>query len=159
MRHMHSKPSKTTLQTDTRMKKSLACLITAGLMTAATAQAEQVQFICSGTHVEYDGWGKRVEQMSSLKEDPVDLMVDTSAEKIYFSTIYSGPVTATLKTSAEWYEGEVHLDKTVMGRKLAIVSVKIGRIAWGAMTVYTLDDKDGENHLAYAGVCTPKTVS
>ena len=141
------------------MKKSLVSLISAGLMMAPAAQAEQIRFICSGTHVEYDGWGKRVEQMSSLKEDPVDLMVDTTAGKIHFSTMYGGPVTAPLKVSAEWYEGEVPMDKTVMGRKIAIVSVKVGRIAWGAMTVYTLDGKDGENHLAYAGVCTPKTVS
>jgi hypothetical protein len=141
------------------VKTSLASLIVAGLMLAANVQAEQIRFICSGTHVEYDGWGKRVEQMSSLKEDPVDLMVDTTAGKIYFSTMYGGPVTAQLKTSAEWFEGEVAMDKTVMGRKIAIVSVKVGRIAWGAMTVYTLDGKDGENHLAYAGVCTPKTVS
>lgn len=141
------------------MNKLLASLIFSACVITPNAQAEQVRFICSGTHVEYDGWGKRVEQMSSLKEDPVDLMVDTTAGKIHFSTLYGGPVTAELKTSSEWYEGEVAMDKTVMGRKIAIVSVKVGRIAWGAMTVYTLDGKDGENHLAYAGVCTPKTVS
>ncbi len=141
------------------MNTPIASLLAAGLMMTATAQAEQIRFICSGTHVEYDGWGKRVEQMSSLKEDPVDLMVDTGAGKIHFSTLYGGAVTADLKTSAEWYEGEVAMDKTVMGRRIAQVSVKVGRIAWGAMTVYTLEGKDGENHLAYAGVCTPKTVS
>ena len=141
------------------MKKIFAATMAAGLLLAAHAHAEQIRFICSGTHVEYDGWGKRVEQMSSLKEDPVDLMVDTSAGKIHFSTLYGGPVTAELKTSAEWYEGEVPMNKTVMGRKIAYVSVKVGRIAWGAMTVYTLDERDGDNHLAYAGVCTPKTVS
>ena len=134
-------------------------MLAAGWMMATNASAEQIRFICSGTHVEYDGWGKRVEQISSLKEDPVDLMVDTTAGKIYFSTLYGGSVSATLNTSAEWYEGEVEMDKTVMGRKIALVSVKIGRIAWGAMTVYTLDGREGENHLAYAGVCTPKTVS
>jgi hypothetical protein len=144
---------------DARMTKTLASLITTGLMMAATAKAEQIRFICSGTHVEYDGWGKRVEQMSSLKEDPVDLMVDTTAGKIHFSTMYGGPVTAELKISPEWFEAEVPMNKTVMGRKIASVSVKVGRIARGAMTVYTLDSKDGENHLAYAGVCTPKTVS
>lgn len=141
------------------MRNTLAALITVGLMSAANVQAEQIRFICSGTHVEYDGWGKRVEQMSSLKEDPVDLVVDTAEGKIHFSTLYGGPVTAELKVSAEWYEGQVAMNKTVMGRKIAIVSVKVGRLAWGAMTVYTLDDQDGENHLAYAGVCTPKTVS
>ena len=141
------------------MNKLLASLIFSACVITPNAQAEQVRFICSGTHVEYDGWGKRVEQMSSLKEDPVDLMVDTTAGKIHFSTMYGGPVTAALKISAEWYEGEVAMDKSVMGRKIAIVSVKVGRIAWGAMTVYTLDSKDGENHLAYAGVCTPKTIS
>ena len=140
-------------------KKLLLSVIIGVWMMATNVRAEQIRFICSGTHVEYDGWGKRVEQMSSLKEDPVDLMVDTTAGKIHFSTLYGGSVTATLNTSAEWYEGEVAMDKTVMGRKIARVSVKVGRIAWGAMTVYTLDDKDGENHLAYAGVCTPKTVS
>ena len=141
------------------MNKLLGSLTFAALLMTANAQAEQIRFICSGTHVEYDGWGKRVEQMSSLKEDPVDLMVDTTAGKIHFSTLYGGPVTADLKTSAEWYEGEVAMDKTVMGRKIAVVSVKVGRIAWGAMTVYTLEGKEAENHLAYAGVCTPKTVS
>lgn len=141
------------------MTSGITSLLVAGLLLTANAQAAQVKFICSGTHVEYDGWGKRVEQMSSLKEDPVDLVVDTGAGKIHFSTMYGGPVTAELKTSAEWYEGEVALDKTIMGRKIAFVSVKVGRIAWGAMTVYTLDGKDGENHLAYAGLCTPKTVS
>lgn len=140
------------------MTSGITSLLVAGLLLTANAQAAQVKFICSGTHVEYDGWGKRVEQMSSLKEDPVDLVVDTGAGKIHFSTMYGGPVTAELKTSAEWYEGEVALDKTIMGRKIAFVSVKVGRIAWGAMTVYTLDGKDGENHLAYAGLCTPKTV-
>jgi len=125
------------------MTSGITSLLVAGLLLTANAQAAQVKFICSGTHVEYDGWGKRVEQMSSLKEDPVDLVVDTGAGKIHFSTMYGGPVTAELKTSAEWYEGEVALDKTIMGRKIALVSVKVGRIAWGAMTVYTLDGKDG----------------
>lgn len=141
------------------MKKIYAALISTLLLATAGAQAEQTRFICSGTHVEYDGWGKRVEQMSSLKEEPIDLVVDTAKGKVHFNTLYTGAVTADLKTSDQWYEGEVPVNKTVMGRKIALVSVKVGRIAWGAMTVYTLDDKDGENHLAYAGVCTPKPLN
>ena len=140
------------------MKKIPATLSLALLLASAGAHAEKTRFICSGTHVEYDGWGKRVEQMSSLKEEPVDLLVDTTAGKVRFNTLYTGAVTADLKTSDQWYEGEVPVNRTVMGRKIAFVSVKVGRIAWGAMTVYTLDDKEGENHLAYAGVCTPKSV-
>ena len=141
------------------MNKVFAPLILTALLATANVHAEQTRFICSGTHVEYDGWGKRVEQMSSLKEEPIDLLVDTTARKIHFSTLYAGTLTAELKASDQWYEGEVPVDLTVMGRRIAFVSVKIGRIAWGAMTVYTLDDKDGENHLGYAGVCTPKSVS
>ena len=125
---------------------------------AATAKAEQIRFICSGTHVEYDGWGKRVEQMSSLKEDPVDLMIDTESKKIRFSTKYAGTVTTDLNISDQWFEGEARVNVTSMQRKIALVSVKLGRIAWQAMTIYTLDDVNGETHLAYAGVCTPSSV-
>ncbi len=118
--------------------------------------AEKIRYICSGTHVEYDGWGKRVEQMSSLKEDPVDLVIDTTAKKIRFSTLYGGPVEAELKESAQWFEGQATLNKPVMNGTIATVSVKADRYIWGAHTIYTL--ANGENHLAYAGVCTPKVI-
>ena len=36
---------------------------------AATAQAEQIRFICSGTHVEYDGWGTYFEGDEEFDED------------------------------------------------------------------------------------------
>ena len=111
MRRMRSKPSMNTLPPEACMIKIFVSLISVGLMMAATAKAEQIRFICSGTHVEYDGWGKRVEQMSSLKEDPVDLMVDTTAGKIHLSTMYGGPVTAELKTSPEWFEAEVQIGR------------------------------------------------
>ncbi len=134
--------------------------LTALLATAAlvpVAHAESIRYICSGTHVEYDGWGKRVEQMSSLKEDPVDLVIDTTAKKIRFSTLYGGPVETELKVSAQWYEGEAILNKAVMNGTIATVSVKADRYIWGAHTIYTLTN--GENHLAYAGVCTPKIIN
>lgn len=126
------------------------------LLIAGAAHAEKIRYICSGTHVEYDGWGKRVEQMSSLKEDPVDLVIDTTAKKISFSTLYGGPVVADLKESPRWYEGEVTLNKPVMNGTIATVSVKADRQIWGAHTVYTL--ANGDNHLGYAGVCTPKVI-
>ncbi len=126
------------------------------LAQVSTVHAEKIRYICSGTHVEYDGWGKRVEQMSSLKEDPVDLVIDTTAKKIRFSTLYGGPVEAELKESAQWYEGEARLDKQVMNGTIATVSVKADRYIWGAHTIYTLTN--GENHLGYAGVCTPKVI-
>ena len=126
------------------------------LAQAPAVHAETIRYICSGTHVEYDGWGKRVEQMSSLKEDPVDLVIDTTAKKIRFSTLYGGPVETDLKISAQWYEGEATLNKPVMNGTIATVSVKADRYIWGAHTIYTLTN--GENHLAYAGVCTPKVI-
>ena len=139
--------------------RQLFTLVAALTMLAVTpAQSEQIRYICSGTHVEYDGWGKRTEQMSSLKEDPVDLMIDTESKKIRFSTKYAGTVTTDLNISDQWFEGEARVNVTSMQRKIALVSVKLGRIAWQAMTIYTLDDVNGETHLAYAGVCTPSSV-
>ena len=140
------------------MKEIIALLAAATLFAAGGAHAEQIRYICSGTHVEYDGWGKRTEQMSSLKEDPVDLVIDTELKKVSFSTKYAGSVTTDLKISEQWYEGEAPVNVTVMKRNVAQVSVKLGRIAWQAMTIYTLDDANGETHLAYAGVCTPKAM-
>ena len=140
------------------MKKILTLLAAATILAAGGTHAEQIRYICSGTHVEYDGWGKRTEQMSSLKEDPVDLVIDTELKKVSFSTKYAGSVTTDLKISEQWYEGEAPVNITVMKRNVAQVSVKLGRIAWQAMTIYTLDDANGETHLAYAGVCTPKAV-
>ena len=140
------------------MKKILTLLAVAALFSAGGAHSEQIRYICSGTHVDYDGWGKRTEQMSSLKEDPVDLVIDTESKKVSFSTKYAGHVTTDLKISDQWYEGEAPVNVTVMKRKGAQVSVKLGRIAWQAMTIYTLDDANGETHLAYAGVCTPSVV-
>ncbi len=122
----------------------------------AVAHAENIRYICSGTHVEYDGWGKRVEQMSSLKEDPIDLVVDTTAKKIHFTTLYGGPVVAELKESVQWFEGEVALNKPVMNGTIATVSVKANRHIWGVHTLYTLTN--GDNHLGYAGVCTQKVL-
>ncbi|MEY3791077.1 MAG: hypothetical protein RI960_1328 [Pseudomonadota bacterium] len=140
------------------MKKILTLFAVVTLFSTGGAHSEQIRYICSGTHVDYDGWGKRTEQMSSLKEDPVDLVIDTEAKKVSFSTKYAGPVTTDLKISDQWYEGEAAVNVTVMNRKVAQVSVKLGRIAWQAMTIYTLDDANGETHLAYAGVCTPSAV-
>ena len=140
------------------MKKILTLLAVAALFSAGGAHSEQIRYICSGTHVEYDGWGKRTEQMSSLKEDPVDLVIDTESKKVSFSTKYAGHVTTDLKISDQWFEGEAPVSVTVMKCKVAQVSVKLGRIAWQAMTIYTLDDANGETHLAYAGVCTPSVV-
>ena len=140
------------------MKKILTLLVVATLFFAGGAHSEQIRYICSGTHVDYDGWGKRTEQMSSLKEDPVDLVIDTESKKVSFSTKYAGHVTTELKISDQWYEGEALVNVTVMKRKVAQVSVKLGRIAWQAMTIYTLDDANGETHLAYAGVCTPSVM-
>ena len=140
------------------MKKILTLLVVATLFFAGGAHSEQIRYICSGTHVDYDGWGKRTEQMSSLKEDPVDLVIDTESKKVSFSTKYAGHVTTELKISDQWYEGEAPVNVTVMKRKVAQVSVKLGRIAWQVMTIYTLDDANGETHLAYAGVCTPSVV-
>jgi len=140
------------------MKKILTLFAVVTLFSTGGAHSEQIRYICSGTHVEYDGWGKRTEQMSSLKEDPVDLVIDTEAKKVSFSTKYAGHVTTDLKISDQWYEGEAAVNVTVMKRKIALVSVKLGRIAWQAMTIYTLDDANGETHLAYAGVCTPKAM-
>ena len=137
-------------------RTTIACLLMIMMMQATAAHAEKIRYICSGTHVEYDGWGKRVEQMSSLKEDPVDLVIDTTENKIRFSTLYGGPVEAELKVSARWYEGEAKLDKPVMNGTIATVSVKADRTIWGAHTIYTLTN--GENHLGYAGVCTPKVI-
>lgn len=131
-------------------------LLVACLLAAGTAHAESIRYICSGTHVEYDGWGKRVEQMSSLKEDPIELVIDTTARKISFSTLYGGAVVADLTESAQWYEGEVAINKPAMNGTIAKVSVKAGRVVWGASTIYTLDN--GDNHLGYAGVCTPKVL-
>jgi hypothetical protein len=140
------------------MKKILTLFAVVTLFSTGGAHSEQIRYICSGTHVDYGGWGKRTEQMSSLKEDPVDLVIDTEAKKVSFSTKYAGPVTTDLKISDQWYEGEAAVNVTVMNRKVAQVSVKLGRIAWQAMTIYTLDDANGETHLAYAGVCTPSAV-
>jgi len=140
------------------MKKILTLFAVVTLFSTGGAHSEQIRYICSGTHVDYDGWGKRTEQMSSLKEDPVDLVIDTEVKKVSFSTKYAGPVTTDLKISDQWYEGEAPVNVTVMNRKVAQVSVKLGRIAWQAMTIYTLDDANGETHLAYAGVCTPSAV-
>jgi len=140
------------------MKKIATLLMAVTMLAAASARAEQIRYICSDTHVDYDGWGKRTEQMSSLKEDPVDLVIDTESKKVSFSTKYAGHVTTDLKISDQWFEGEAPVSVTVMKRKVAQVSVKLGRIAWQAMTIYTLDDANGETHLAYAGVCTPSVV-
>ena len=140
------------------MKKIATLFLTLTMLAAVSAQAEQIRYICSGTQVEYDGWGKRTEQMSSLKEDPVDLVIDTETKKVSFSTKYAGPVTTDLTISEQWFEGEAPVNVTAMKRNIALVSVKLGRIAWQAMTVYTLDDANGETHLAYAGVCTPSVV-
>ncbi|MGB4345760.1 MAG: hypothetical protein WBJ21_05115 [Burkholderiaceae bacterium] len=138
------------------MKTLMPFLLSVAMLCAGSAvNAEQIRYNCGGTHVEYDGWGKRTEQMSSLKEDPLDVVVDTTARKISFNTRYAGKLTADLQESQEWFDGEAPVDLTVMGRKIAFVSVKVGRVAWQAMTVYTLDSRDGENHIAFAGVCTP----
>jgi hypothetical protein len=140
--------------------KKIATLWTAvAILTSPAVHSEQIRYICSGTHVEYDGWGKRTEQMSSLKEDPVELVIDTESKKIRFSTKYAGSVTTDLKISELWFEGEAPVNVAVMNRNIAQVSVKLGRMAWQAMTIYTLDDANGDTHLAYAGVCTPKTVN
>ncbi len=138
------------------MTQYIRLLMAACLLTTGTAHAESIRYICSGTHVEYDGWGKRVEQMSSLKEDPIELVIDTTARKIRFSTLYGGAVVADLTESAQWYEGEVVINKPAMNGTIAKVSVKAGRVVWGASTIYTLDN--GDNHLGYAGVCTPKVL-
>lgn len=138
------------------MHQPVSLFAALALLMSLPAHAEKIRYICSGTHVEYDGWGKRVEQMSSLKEDPIDLLVDTDARKVSFSTLYGGPVVAELKESAQWYEGEVTMNKAVMNGRIASVSVKVSRIVWGASTIYTLDN--GDNHLGYAGVCTPKRL-
>lgn len=138
------------------MRYRLSLFTALVLIACIPAHAEKIRYICSGTHVEYDGWGKRVEQMSSLKEDPIDLLVDTDARKVSFSTLYGGPVVADLKESAQWYEGEVTINKAVMNGRIASISVKVSRIVWGASTIYTLDN--GDNHLGYAGVCTPQRV-
>ncbi len=122
----------------------------------AVAHAEKIRYICSGTHVEYDGWGKRVEQMSSLKEDPIDLLIDTTAKKIRFNTLYGGSVVADLQESVQWFEGEVRLDKPAMNGTIATVSVKANRHIWGVHTLYTL--ANGEKQLGYAGVCTPQVI-
>jgi len=140
------------------MKKIFTLLAAASILATPIVHSEQIRYICSGTHVDYDGWGKRTEQMSSLKEDPVDLVIDTESKKVSFSTKYAGHVTTDLKISDQWYEGEAPVNVTVMNRRVAQVSVKLGRIAWQAMTIYTLDDANGETHLAYAGVCTPSVV-
>ena len=72
--------------------------------------------------------------------------------------LFRSTVTTDLNISDQWFEGEARVNVTSMQRKIALVSVKLGRIAWQAMTIYTLDDVNGETHLAYAGVCTPSSV-
>ena len=138
------------------MRHPLSLIAAITLLVSLPAHAEKIRYLCSGTDVEYDGWSKRVEQMSSLKEDPIDLLVDTEARKVSFSTRYTGPVVAELKESAQWYEGDVEINKVVMNSKIASVRVKVNRIYWGASTIYTMDN--GDNHLGYAGVCTPKRI-
>jgi hypothetical protein len=138
------------------MRHPLSLIAAITLLASLPAHAEKIRYICSGTDVEYDGWSKRVEQMSSLKEDPIDLLVDTEARKVSFSTRYTGPIVAELKESAQWYEGDVEINKVVMNGKIASVRVKVNRVYWGASTIYTMDN--GDNHLGYAGVCTPKRI-
>ena len=43
-----------------------------------------------------------------------------------------------------------------MAVKFMFTGVKVNRVFWGASTIYTMDN--GDNHLGYAGVCTPKRI-
>lgn len=127
--------------------------LTSLLLLGTAAQADQIRYQCSGSTTNYSSWGVREQQISGLANDPLVVEVDTVKKTISFQTPYSGPVTATLVESAQWYDGAVAVNKPIMQRKLAQVSVRVGRQAWSAMTLYTLDNPDGESHLAFAGIC------
>ena len=137
------------------LRIKLACL-TSLILFSTIAQSEQIRYQCSGSTTHYSSWGVREKQISGLANDPLIVDVDTVKKTISFQTPFSGPVTTRLVESAQWYDGVVALDKTVMQRKLAQVSVRVGRQAWSAMTLYTLDNPDGESHLAFAGICVPE---
>ena len=142
------------------MKKNflLSALITALTMASGAVQAQQLRYICGGSTVEYVKWGLRSTQMSSFSDDPLEVLVDREKKTITFSTIYSGTVSAALKEDREWFEGETPIDQLVMERKIATVSVKVGRMTGSGITLYTLDKPGGENHLAFAGICTITTA-
>lgn len=133
----------------------LTCFISL-LLLVGVAKAEQIRYQCSGSTTNYSSWGVREKQISGLANDPLIVDVDTVKKTIAFQTPYSGPVTTALVESAQWYDGVVVLNKPIMQRKLAQVSIRIGRQAWSAMTIYTLDNPDGESHLAFAGICVPE---
>lgn len=128
------------------------------LLSSGALQAEQLRYICGGSTVEYMKWGLRATQMSSFSDDPLEVLVDRDKRTISFSTPYAGPVSTTLKEDREWFEGEATVDKVVMDRKIATVSVKVGRMTGSGLTLYTLDKPGGENHLAFAGICTITTA-
>lgn len=141
------------------MKKIfLSALMMSLLLTGGHLHARQLRYVCGGSTAEYTKWGLRSTQMSSFADDPLVVLVDQEARTIGFSTPYSGPVSATLKEDRDWFEGEVQIDKVVMERKLAVVSVKVGRMTGSGLTLYTLDKPGGENHLAFAGICTITTA-
>lgn len=141
------------------MKRFFFSAITAAiLLNSGALQAEQLRYICGGSTVEYTKWGLRTTQMSSFSDDPLEVLVDRNKKTISFSTPYAGPVSTALKEDREWFEGEATVDKVVMERKIATVSVKVGRMTGSGLTLYTLDKPGGENHLAFAGICTITTA-
>ena len=141
------------------IKKILFSALTMTLLLASgTLRAEQLRYICGGSTVEYSKWGLRSTQMSSFSDDPLIVLVDRDKKTITFSAIYADTVTAALKEDREWFEGEASVDKIVMDRKIATVSVKVGRLTGSGITLYTLDKPGGENHLAFAGICTITTA-
>ena len=132
-------------------------VLTAALLLCGTsAMAEQLRYQCAGSTEHYSSWGVREKQISGLADDPLTIDIDTTKKTIRFQTPYSGTVTADLVESAQWYDGAVTINKDVMQRKLAQVSIRVGRQAWSVMTIYTLDHADGESHLAFAGICVPQ---
>lgn len=128
------------------------------LLSSGVAQAEQLRYICGGSTVGYTKWGLRSTQMSSFSDDPLEVLVDRDKRTISFSTPYAGATSTALKEDREWFEGEAPVDKVVMDRKIASVSVKVGRMTGSGITLYTLDKPGGENHLAFAGICTITTA-
>ena len=141
------------------MKKIFLSALAAMLVLGSgTLKAEQLRYICGGSTVEYTKWGLRSTQMSSFSDDPLVVLVDREHKTISFGALYSGAVTAALKEDREWFEGEASVEKIVMDRKIATVSVKVGRLTGSGITLYTLDKPGGENHLAFAGICTITTA-
>ena len=143
----------------TRFKQNyhIRFIVVASLILFGTAApAEQLRYQCAGSTEHYASWGMREKQISGLADDPLTIEIDTVKKTIAFQTAYSGPVIAPLVESAQWYDGAVTINKEVLQRKLAQVSVRVGRQAWSAMTIYTLDHADGESHLAFAGICVPQ---